>query len=182
MRFIDDDDGGEVVCPACTSEALLDDTTNDYDDDVVESASIMEEISKVNKLGLFDILNPLLLIFLVLALCGGFAVEHYLGKSQNQVTITSPAVQNAGNPILELSMYLIAIYKYAEEHSGRFPQKLGELYPDYVDKADSKILGSSDKYSYAADGKAGFVLSCSIADRFGFSKMYATGEGIITIE
>ena len=181
MRFVEDDDG-DVICPACTSEAILEGTSDDFDRDLIDSATIRERLSKVNKLKITDLLNPIWPVILLLLVGAYYGVNYYLNKSQIPITMTSEAVQNAGNPILELSMYMVAVFQYAEDHSGRFPDKLEKLFPDYVDKPDSNILASGIKYSFVADGNAGFVLSCAIADRFDFAKMFVTKEGLINIE
>ena len=181
MRFVDDDDQ-TIICPECTTEALLESSSEDHEEDEIEKVELQEKLRGVGKLNVEDVFNfKLFLLFLLML--GIYAyMNSFLSKSVTPIEMTSEAVQKAGNPILEISLYVAAIFDYAEDHHGVYPEKLEKLYPGYVDKTTPRVLATKDRYMYTTDSKSGFALSCSISDRFGFKKMYVNKEGVIKIE
>lgn len=181
MRFMEDDDD-TVICPECTREAILESTHEDAIDDELDKEMIRQSLLGLSKMRVQEVMNTwLLFIFIiVVAIYGGSL--YYLSRSQEPVTAEHMLVQKAGHPILEMSLFMAGIFNYAADHEGRFPEKLKDIIPDYIDKEWINVLSTKNEYSYAADSKNGFALNCPIADRFGFQKLYVTKEGIIHIE
>lgn len=181
MRFMEGEDE-TILCPDCTAETILSDSRENILYDEIERKDIQKGLRSIGKMRISQVMNIWLLVLLIFLIGVNLGIDKYLDKSVPQVEIDDWSVQKAGNPVLEMSLYLEAIFKYANEHDGIFPESLEKLYPRYVNKEIPTILATDDKYSFAADIKNGFVLSCSVADRFGFKKMYATKEGIIKLE
>jgi hypothetical protein len=181
MRFVDDDEG-TVICPECTSEAILEASSEEFEEARPENLQIQRRLVLLGKLNATDVLNIWLIVILMLSVGAFIMANRYLAKSAPTITVTEWAVQNAGTPLQEMSLYLAAIFKFAAENNGNYPESLEKLYPGYVDKEIPTVLATSDRYTYAADRNSGFVLTCPVADRFGFVKLFATKEGVIHLE
>jgi len=62
------------------------------------------------------------------------------------------------------------------------PQKISQLYPNYIE-APPQILGSEETYNFApVVGEERFVLSLPKADRYGYRRLYVTGDGVLRVE
>ena len=182
MRFTQDDPD-VVLCPDCTMESVLETSSEDFDQDEKRKIAIRRRaLRAAARVQVRDVLNLKLLLLLLLMVGLNLLVRDYLSKSQPRIRISDPVIQKAGNPVLEMSLYLAAVFNYAADHDGKYPDSLETLYPDYVDKQEPKILSAKDRYAYAVDQEVGFVLSVPIADRFGFRKIYASQEGVIHVE
>ncbi len=181
MRFVEDEDG-TVICSECTTEAVLEISSEDFEKDVIEKVELQKRVRSLSKMRVEDVMNIWLLGLLVVFGAVNAYINHYLSLSVPGIQMTDKVIQTAGDPTLEFSMFLNGIFAYAADHSGRYPEKLNDLYPDYVSKAAPTILSTKESYSYAADRKNGFVLNCTVADRFGYKKMYATREGVVHLE
>lgn len=181
MRYIEDEEE-IILCPDCTAETILSNSTEDIIYDEIEKTEIQKGIRSIGKMKIQQVMNSWLLVLLFLAIGTNFFINRHLVKSIPQVEMKDWSIQQAGNPVLEMSLYLQGIFKYASDHNGKYPNSLESLYPKYINKELPTVLATDDKYSFAADINNGFVLSCSVADRFGFKKMYATREGVIKID
>ena len=80
--------------------------------------------------------------------------------------------------------YLLAqLFAYANDHGGRYPEKLRDLFPQYIDHPPRVLNSADEDYVYTSvNGPEGFVLNLPRADRFGYRKLYATAEGVLKFE
>lgn len=181
MRFLDDD---QIVCPACTLENILDPADEDterYLDRVHQlHQDDKEKLSRLEKT--LSLINGYLVLALVFLLAANLYISHYLNQSGAPAAYDTKLFKRLGDPVNEMSYILAKLFQYANNHSGNYPEKLDELFPDYLDELP-RLLGTDEKFSYSPiKGKEGFILNLPRADRFGYRKLYATADGIIKTE
>ncbi|HPQ71215.1 MAG TPA: hypothetical protein PKW95_18965 [bacterium] len=181
MRFLDDE---QVVCPACTLENaidLADDGNKEYLDRVHQlHEDEKKHESKFSKA--LKLINGYLLLSIVLLLAVNMYISNYLGRAGAPATFDPQMFKLLGDPVTEMSYILTKILRYANDHDGNFPEKLDDLFPDYLEKPP-RVLGTEEQYSYAPiKGEEGFIFNLPHADRFGYRKLYVTADGIIKTE
>lgn len=181
LRYVEDDEQ-TIICPDCTSDAILEEAEDTYDIDQIEHANIQKKLAGVGRLRVEQVLNVWFVFLLILMVAASYGMNWYLEKSLPPIQINDQIVQNSGSPVLEFSLLLAAVFAYSEDNRGYFPEKLTQLYPDFINKIQPTVLNTKDSYAFAADAKSGFVLSCTISDRFGLKKLFATREGVINFE
>jgi hypothetical protein len=178
-----EEDPDTVICPACTVTSVLQSSEAEFDMDK-ERAKIVRKraIKNIARLNVHEVLDLKLLVILMCLIVANFYVNYYIEKSGPTVQANLDMIQDAGNPVLEMSLYMAGVFNYSADHSGRYPEKLDDLYPKYMDKERSNIVRTEDQYQYAVDSKSGFVISIPIADRFGFKKIFVSRDGVIRID
>jgi len=181
MRFLDDE---QIVCPGCTLEKgvdLADDGTKEYLDRVQqlrdEEKRHESKFSKALKL-----INGYLLLSILLLLAVNVYISNYLGQAGAPATFNSQLFKQLGDPVNEMAYILAKILRYANDHDGKYPEKLADLFPAYLERLP-RVLGTDEQYSYAPiKGEEGFIFNLPRADRFGYRKLYVTADGMIKTE
>ena len=180
MRFDDED---HVVCPACTLEQAV-----DYaDEDMIKYRDRVQRLreARTEKAGRVDkaleYINGWLVLTILVLVGIHLFLGHYIGRAGTPATFDTKRFADQGDPAPEMSYIVAKLFAYANEHQGQFPEKLIDLFPDYLEHKPS-VLGTEEDYVYTpVNGPEGFILNLPRADRFGFRKLYATADGVVKI-
>lgn len=178
MRFDDED---RVVCPACTLEKAMeiaDDDQRQHFEDIQRRAEIEEKATR----GKPAFVNGWLLVALILLIGLHVFLRSYVDRAGQPARFDVQLFAKVGDPAPEMTYLAAKIFAFAADHDGRVPEKLGQLFPDYIE-AQPVILGSDEAYNFTpVQGEERFVLSLPKADRFGYRRLYATGDGVLRVE
>jgi hypothetical protein len=181
MRFDEED---QVVCPACTLEKAVDIADEDVHRYMTERHRQIEQRRK-KKAGLaqkLDVVNGWLVLVIVLLIAGQVALRYYIGRAGEPAAFDDQRFQQLGDPGIEMSYILGKVFQYANDHGGQMPADVKALTPDYLESPPT-VLGSEEMYIFTPiNGPERFVFSLPKADRFGYRRLYATGDGVLKVE
>jgi hypothetical protein len=181
MRF---DEADNVICPACTMENILEIADDDHRTFLEERQRHQERMRENrSKPSMFALVNPLLVVALIALIGLNFFLRHYIGRAGEPALFEPKKFAAVADPALEMTFITSRLFSYAQDHGGKYPAHLSELFPGYLE-ATPNILGTSEDYIFTpvAQGEDAYVFSLPKADRYGYRRLYFTGDGIPRLE
>lgn len=181
LRFNDED---QVVCPACTLEAAIDfadDDVRSYHDKMHKLRQEQQK-KKTKFTDNLEYVNGWFLLIILLLIGVNIYLHQYTGRAGQPAFFNTERFAEQADPAPEMSYISAKIFSYANDHKGKFPNKLDDLYPQYLEEKP-RILRSEENYFYTTvNGPEGFILNLPRAERYGYRKLFVTGDGVMKIE
>lgn len=181
MRY---DEDNNVICPGCTLESAVDIADEDQRNylERVHQTQKKQSQPKSQKAGSRRVLNGWFILLFLLLLGVYIYMNRYIDRAGNPVEFKTSQKLGIEDPAPEMIYILSKIYAYANDHNGKYPDKLSDIYQKYL-KDKPTVLESKEEYVYSPIGTAEkFVLNLPKADRFGYRKLYISGDGVLKID
>ena len=179
MTFTDGSD--EVLCPACnveTAGAVVEEEERirgEKRPETVRTGRVF--IGRTAK----SVVNPALVLLFLLLAAVAFGISWYLDTGMEPLNLANPSFERFQNPAIEMVILTSALFRYQADHNGAFPDRLSDLFPDYIDRKPT-VLRSDVVYNYRTDPSDGFVLTCPQPTRYRFRRLGAGGDGVLAVQ